>query len=339
MALDPRIAAFLDAHTTGPAIQDLPLAEFRAVIESMVAYCAPTAPVAQVRDLAVPGPGGPVPVRLYHPRPGSALPVVVYLHGGGWMTGSIDHMDPVCRALASEAESVVLNVGYRLAPEHPFPAALDDAWAVTAWAAANAASFGGDPARLAVAGDSAGANLATVVAMLARDAGGPPIAHQLLICPALDTAMDSGSYRTLGDGYGCTRAVMRLCWQTYLAMPEEAFPDAPWQAVPMRAPDLAGLPPATVLTMEYDPLRDEGEAYAERLAAAGVPVRATRCLGVIHPALHLDAVSPRAAQARQLAVAALREAFALGPPDVPDPAPQPVARLAAARHGSPPQGR
>ncbi|MFJ6213532.1 alpha/beta hydrolase [Streptomyces sp. NPDC092296] len=339
MELDPQVVALLDAHGPGPAVHELPLAEFRATIEGLVAYCAPTSPVAEVRDLALPGPAGPVPVRLYHPRPGTALPVVVYFHGGGWMTGSIDHMDPVCRRLAVGAEAVVLNVGYRLAPEHPFPAALQDAWAATAWAAANAASFGGDPARLAVAGDSAGANLATVVAALARDAGGPQLTHQLLICPALDTAMDSGSYRELRDGYGCSLAVMRLCWRTYLAMPEESFPDAPWQAVPMRAPDLAGLPPATVLTMEYDPLRDEGEAYAEKLAAAGVPVRVTRCPGVIHCALHLDGISPRSAQAGRLAVEALREAFATAVPDAPDAALRGAGRLAAVRAADPPQAR
>ncbi|MDX3852389.1 alpha/beta hydrolase [Streptomyces sp. AK02-01A] len=311
MPLDPRIAAFLDAHAAGPAMQDMPLEDFRAAIEAIVECCAPAAAVPVVKDLSVPGPAGPVPVRLYHPRPGTVLPIVVYFHGGGWMTGSIDHMDPVCRNLAEETEAVVLNTGYRLAPEHPFPAALDDARAVTAWAAANGASFGGDAARLAVAGDSAGANLATVVAALARDTGGPRIAHQLLICPALDTAMDTESYRELADGYGCTHDLMRLCWRTYLGMPEESFRDAPWQAVPMRAPDLTGLPPATVLTMEYDPLRDEGEAYARRLAAAGVPVDVTRCLGLIHCALHIEGVAPRAGRVRELAVGALRSAFAL----------------------------
>lgn len=310
MPLDPSVAAFLAAHADGPRMEDLSLGEFREAIDGIVAYCGPPAEVARVEDLHVPRPdGGTIPVRLYHPDPGATLPVVVYFHGGGWLAGSIDHMDPVCRHLAAEARAVVLNVGYRLAPEHPFPAALEDAWTVTRWTAVHAESLGADPHRLAVAGDSAGASLGTVVAAFARDARGPRIAHQLLICPALDTAMDTHSYKELADGYGCTLDVMRLCWRTYLAVPEDSFADAPWQAVPMRAPDFAGLPPATVLTMEFDPLRDEGEAYAAELAAAGVPVDVIRCEGMIHCALHLDGVAPGAARVRRLAVEALQRAF------------------------------
>lgn len=310
MPLDPAVAAFLDSHADGPPMHRLSLADLRAAIEGIVAYCAPAPAVAQVRDLPVPGGDGVVPARLYHPRPGTPLPVVVYFHGGGWMSGSVAHVDPVCRRLAHDAGAAVLNVGYRLAPAYPFPAALDDARAATAWAAANAAALGGAPDLLAVAGDSAGANLATVVAAYSRDGCGPRLAHQLLICPAVDTAMDTDSYRRLADGYGCTRDLMRRCWSTYLGLPEERFADAPWQAVPMRSPDLAGLAPATVITMEFDPLRDEGEAYADRLAAAGVPVTARRCRGVIHCALHLGAVTPAADQVYVHAAAALRQAFA-----------------------------
>jgi acetyl esterase len=309
MPLDPDIRAFLNALAGGPSLEDMTIADFRAAVEGITRFSAPAPYVAEVRDLAVPTAAGPVPVRLYHPRPGVVLPLVVYFHGGGWLSGSIDHMDPVCRWFAAGSEAVVLNVGYRLAPEHPFPAALDDAYAATAWAATNAVELSGNPDQLVVAGDSAGANLATVVAMLARD-DSPRIMHQLLICPALDTSMDTISYQELATGYQNTRDIMLLCWKTYLDRPDGSFQDVPPHAVPLHLPDLAGLPPATVLTVEYDPLRDEGEAYAAKLAAAGVPVTVTRCLGLIHCALHLDGVAPRAAEVRERAVAALHTAFA-----------------------------
>jgi acetyl esterase len=311
MPLDPDVAAFLAFHADGPRMEDLPVEEFRAAIEAITDCCSPDPDIAQVQDLTVPaGAGHEIPVRIYHPEPGEALPVVVYFHGGGWFAGSITHMDPVCRALAVMTRAVVVNTGYRLAPEHPFPAPLDDAWTVTRWAAAEAPAFGGDPRQIAVAGDSAGAALATIVCAFARDRNGPAIAHQLLVCPALDTAMDTPSYKEVGDGYGCTHDMMRRCWTTYLGLSEKDLSTAPWQAAPMRAPDLSGLPPATVLTMEYDPLRDEGEAYAARLAAAGVAVDCHRHDGMIHCALHLDGIAPRAAEVRQHCADALRRAFA-----------------------------
>lgn len=311
MPLDPDVAAFLESHAGGPRMEDLPLEEFRAALEAITECCSPVPEIAEVRDLTVPAEAGHgIPVRVYHPEPGTALPVVLYFHGGGWFAGSIAHMDPVCRALAVTTHAVVVNVGYRLAPEHPFPAPLDDAWTVARWAAAEAASFGGDPRRIAVAGDSAGAALATVVCAFARDGHGPAIAHQLLVCPALDTAMDTSSYKEVGEGYGCTHDMMRRCWTTYLGLPEKDLATAPWQAAPIGAPDLSGLPPATVLTMEYDPLCDEGAAYATKLATAGVPVDHHQFNGMIHCALHLDGVAPRAAEVRRHCADALRRAFA-----------------------------
>ncbi|WP_055591317.1 alpha/beta hydrolase [Peterkaempfera griseoplana] len=308
MPLDPDVKAFLDTLVGQPPVEELAVPQFRAAIEAFTAYCAPAPSVALVRDLILSTPAGPLAARLYHPEPGRVLPVVVYFHGGGWMSGSIDYADPVCRAMAVQAKAAVLNVGYRLAPEHPYPAAVEDALAAVRWTAANGAAIGADPARLAVAGESAGANLATVTALLAREAG-PRIAHQLLVCPALDTGLDTGSYRRLATGYGNTRAVMTRCWQTYLGLPAGSFHRAPWQAAPLRAPDLAGLPPATVITMEYDPLRDEGEMYAARLAAAGVPTTVARRRGMIHSALYLDGVAPRAARTRAAAATALRRAW------------------------------
>jgi acetyl esterase len=305
MPLDPRIADLLAGLSGGPRMEDMPIADFRAAIDGIPAWCAPAPKIAHTDDRTLAG----VPVRVYHPQPGMPLPIIVYFHGGGWMTGSITSADPVCRRLAAWSGAVVINAGYRLAPEDPFPAALDDAWALTTWAAEHGASLGGDPTRIVVAGDSAGANLSTVVAAMARDAGGPPLLHQLLICPALDTAMDTPSYHEHATGYGCTADLMRIIWRTYLDRPDADFATAPWQAVPMRMPSVAGLPPATILTMEYDPLRDEGEAYGRRLTEAGVPTEIHRCLGMIHAAIHLDGITPHARDVYTVATEALRRAF------------------------------
>jgi acetyl esterase len=201
-----------------------------------------------------------------------------------------------------------VNVGYRLAPEHPFPAASEDALAVTEWVSRHAAGLGGDATRLVVAGDSAGAALATAVALRTRGTA-VGIAHQVLLCPALDPRMDSPSYREFAEGYQNSASMMRWCWRTYLNRPDGPLDDAAWQAAPALAPDLSGLPPATVITVEYDPLRDEGEAYAVRMAAAGVPTTLVRCLSLIHCALYLESVAPAAAALRRHAVRALRTAF------------------------------
>ncbi|WP_405747018.1 alpha/beta hydrolase [Streptomyces sp. NBC_01525] len=308
--LEPRIReAFLDPlNAAGPPGAMSP-GDLRAAVESLRAHCAPPPPVARVTDGTAAHATGTVPFRLYHPRPGTRLPLVVYFHGGGWTAGSIAYMDPPLRALAVEADVAVLSAGYRLAPEHPFPAGLHDAQAVTAWARENAAALGADPARCAVAGDSAGAALATVVALEAR--GSPlPLVHQLLINPATDPRRNTPSYREFATGYQNSAPMMERCWRTYLNRPDGPLDDVPWRAAPAFAPDLTGLPPATVLTVEYDPLRDEGEAYAARMAAAGVPTTLVRCPGLIHCALHLDGVAPRAASLRRHAVRALTAAFA-----------------------------
>ncbi|MFE6690186.1 alpha/beta hydrolase [Streptomyces sp. NPDC057743] len=308
--LDPRIKErFLDVLNATPLPEPMTPDVLRAAVEGMVAFCAPPPAVAQVTDGTAAHGTSEVPYRLYHPRPGTLLPLVVYFHGGGWTAGSIAYMDPPLRALAVEAGVAVLNVDYRLAPEHPFPAGLHDAQAITAWAHENAAALGCDPARLAVAGDSAGGALAAAVALEARGSA-TPLAHQLLINPALDPRRNAPSYREFATGYQNTAAMMEACWRAYLGRPEGPLDDAPWRAAPALAPDLAGLPPATVITVEYDPLRDEGEAYAARMAAAGVPTTLVRCPGLVHCALHLDGVAPRAAALRQHAVRALTAAFA-----------------------------
>ncbi len=237
--------------------------------------------VGEIRDLLVPGPAGNLPVRLYHPAPGSTLPLVVYFHGGGWVIGDIETVDRPCRALANAAGCVVASVNYRLSPETKFPGPAEDCYAATAWLAAHAAELGADPDRVAVAGDSAGGNLAAVVALMARDRRGPVIAYQLLIYPVTAPAKgtQSASYAENADGYLLTRGGMEWFWDHYLAAAED---DRNPYASPLHAPDLAGLPPAMVVTAEFDPLRDEGQAYARRLREAGVPVRTAHFEGLIH---------------------------------------------------------
>ncbi|MFC4450660.1 alpha/beta hydrolase [Halorussus aquaticus] len=226
-----------------------------------------------VRDLAIPGPETEIPIRVYrdsNPATGDPAPVLVYYHGGGWVLGTLDSIDGVCRRLARRGECVVVSVDYRLAPEHPFPAAVDDAVAALRWTEENASAFGGDPARLAVGGTSAGGNLAAVTALRAREQDGPAPDRQFLLYPITDYAFDTDSYEENGDGPLLTETDMRWFWDRYLR--SEVDGANPY-ASPLRAPDLSGLPPATVVTCGFDPLRDEGAAYAERLDAAGVAVR------------------------------------------------------------------
>jgi len=236
-------------------------------------------PIAETRDVAIPGPGGPIAARVYRSAKNGTLPVLVFFHGGGWVVGNIDSHEAMCRHLANRAECAVLSVDYRMGPEHKFPAAVEDCFAATAWTADNAAALGIDSRRLAVGGDSAGGNLAAVVSLLARDKGAPRISCQVLIYPATDAAMRHDSVARYAEGYVLTRATMRWFYEQYLRTPDDA---ADWRVSPLLAPDLSHLPPAYVLTAGYDPLCDEGDAYAARLAAAGVPVTHRRFPGQVH---------------------------------------------------------
>lgn len=266
--------------------------------------------LADVEDREIPGPGGTLPVRIYTPKTGAFLPVVVYFHGGGWFMGDLDTHDVVCRKLAIASSSIVVAVDYRLAPEHPFPAAVDDAYAAVAWASGNAGGFGGDPARIAVAGDSAGGTLAAVVSLLARDRGGPAIAAQVLFYPATDlSAFDTQSHRDFAEGYYLTRRYLEIFRSLYAPDPKDWMDP---RISPLLAASLAGLPSAVVVTAGFDPLRDEGEAYASRLAASGVPVVRKRCDGIIHGFLTLDRLFPQADGAIRLAGAELKRMFAAG---------------------------
>ena len=308
MPLDPEAKASLEKQAAMglPAQHEVSPDEARAMSESQPRIPGPE--VASVSDHLAPGPNGDVPVRVYVPVTNDAppLPVCVWFHGGGWVVGSITTNDPTCRALADASGAIVVSVDYRLAPEHKFPIPFDDCCAAAEWAVANAAGFGGDPSRLAVAGSSAGGNLAAAVALRARDEGKPRLAHQSLICPVVDSDFRRPSYIENGDGYGLNYDTMVYFWQCYVR--DEADASDPY-AAPMAAGDLSGLASAFVLTCEYDPLRDEGEAYAERLREAGVPTKLSRYDGQIHALFNAGAPFTRTWDAINEAAGELRKAF------------------------------
>ncbi len=307
MPLDPEAQKILDDIGAAAAIDPFSLTpdQWREAFANMPGEA--TGPeLARVESRTIPGPEGEIPVRIYWPDGDGPRPGLVYFHGGGFVLCGLDSHDATCRELAAGASCVVVSVDYRLAPEHPFPAAPEDCYAATCWTAENAAELGIEATRLAVAGDSAGGNLAAVVALLGRDRGGPALAHQLLIYPVTDHSFETDSYHENGEGYFLSRDMMRWFWHQYLA--SEADGESPL-ASPLRAPDLAGLPDATVLTADYDPLRDEGRSYAERLEKAGVATQYQNYPGVFHGFFAMTSEIPRARQAMDDACKALRAAF------------------------------
>lgn len=315
MPLHPQCKALLDqmAALGGKPMEEMTPVELRTNrAESATAFQALAGPpqaVARVENRAIPGPAQPIPIRVYWPETGRKLPVLVYFHGGGWVIGNLDQVDAQCRALANGAQCVVVNVDYRLAPEHKFPAAADDAYAVVRYVAEHAAEFDADPSRIAVGGDSAGGNLATVVCLMARDGRGPKIAFQLLVYPVTDYDDDRPSSHEFAEGYLLTRGAMGYFWGHYVASPEEGRSP---HASPLNAKSLAGLPPAMVLTAECDPIRDQGEAYARRLQEAGVPVTMKRYAGAIHVFFNLGGVIDAGKEAVADAAAAVHKAFSSG---------------------------
>jgi acetyl esterase len=316
MPIDDEARALLEliAAARRPAFNALSAADARVSYKQSRKALHPDPPdVASVDDRSVPGPHGPVPLRIYRPLGSHAadlLPVLVYFHGGGFMIGDLDTHDVVCRSLANAAWCAIVAVDYRLAPEHQFPRAVDDCFAATKWVADNSASLNLDPARLAVGGDSAGANLAAVVAILARDAGAPAIAFQLLLYPTTDMHHDMASAQELADGYLLTLPVMHYFRANYLR--SEADRDD-WRASPLLAKDLSRLPPALIVTAGFDPLKDEGKAYAERLNAAGVPATYICYEGTIHGFVTMGRALKVADLAIAKAAAALSAAFAVEP--------------------------
>ena len=287
MPVDPQLAAFLEASNRPgvPKMWEVGPEGARAMARAMVAATnSPRQPVADVRDRTIPGPGGPIPVRIYTPSGTAPRGALVYFHGSGFVIYDLDSHDSECRAMCNRAGITVVSVDYRLAPEHKFPAAVEDSFAALEWTAANAAELGVDPARIAVGGDSAGGNLAAVVAQIARDRGGPRIAFQLLVYPVTDARLAHPSMDENAEGYGLTRAQMAWFIEQYVRGEADKLDP---HCSPLLAKSLADLPPALVITAEYDVLRDEGEAYARRLIGAGVRTALTRYTGMIHGAFQM----------------------------------------------------
>ncbi|MCA9209447.1 MAG: alpha/beta hydrolase [Planctomycetales bacterium] len=284
MPLDPHVKRWLDEVYGGPftPMHEMTIDQARRQMQAASDLLGPGEEVASVENIAADGPHGSIPVRIYRPRSQhDRLPLLVYFHGGGWVLGSIATHDAYCRALANASGWAVASVDYRLAPEHPFPAAFDDSYAAAAWLADSADRLNLDERTIAVGGDSAGGNLAAAVALAARDRGGPRLAGQLLIYPITDFDLQRPSYIANADGYHLTRETMRWFWQLYCGDNFARVADD-LRASPLRAESLAELPPAFVLTAEFDPLLDEGAAYAAKLSASGVEARHKRYDGMIH---------------------------------------------------------
>ncbi len=299
--LHPAVRAILEMmdQQGGPPMESFEPAQFRQnPREGLAALRGAPEPLARVEDLTIPGPGSDLPIRVYSDGAGGLPPALVYFHGGGFLFGDLESHDSVCRALAKDSGAVIIAVDYRLAPEHQFPAGVDDAYAATRWVAANAERLGIDARNISVGGDSAGGNLATVVAMRCRDAGGPSLAAQILIYPVTDqSSFETESHRQFGEGYFLGRSGMQYLTRHYLANPDLVTHP---EVSPLLASNLGGLPPALVITAEFDPLRDEGEAYAWRLEQAGVPVALHRYDGMIHGFVSMHGIIPDGRKAIQV---------------------------------------
>ena len=304
MPLDPIVEGMLQqmAEAGGAALNEMSPEEGRAMYRTMNEAFS-KAGMHDVQDTTADG----VDVRIYRPSAETGLPCLVYYHGGGWVIGDLETHDNVCRNLASETGCVVVATDYRLAPEHPYPAPLEDCYTVLKWASANADELGIDAARIAVGGDSAGGNLSACVSLKARNENGPKIVHQLLIYPVTDAAMNTASYAANGEGYMLTREGMAWFFNHYIGDAEPLDP----MISPLHAEDVSGLPSATVITAEFDPLRDEGEAYAERLKSAGVDTHVQRFDGMIHGFFGMTDLLEGSRNANSLAAQRLKAAFGL----------------------------
>ena len=310
MPLDPQVQALLDqmAALNASPIHTLTPELVRMGIKMQLANATEEPEsVAQVVNRTIPGPAGEIPIRIYTPAGSGPFPALVFFHGGGWVICDLDTHDSLCRSLCNGADCIVVSVDYRLAPEHKFPAAPEDCYAATQWVAGHAAEINAKPGKIAIGGDSAGGNLTAVVAQMVRDQGGPRLALQLLIYPATDFTFDGPSIHENGQDYFLT--IDDMNWFTSYYLNSDADKKNPL-ASPMQSDNLRGLPTALVITSEYDPLRDEGEAYGKRLKEAGVPVTISRYNGVIHGFLSLEPLTDKGKQAREECAQALRVAFA-----------------------------
>jgi acetyl esterase len=309
--LHPQIVSALEAAAKLglKPIEAMNPAEARAQMEATAqSRKAEPLPVARIEDRNIPGPAGPIPVRLYWPNASGNVPGIAYYHGGGHVIGSLDTHDLIARNLCAGAEALVVSVDYRMGPEHRFPAAVEDSFAALEWLHGNAASLGADPNRLGVHGDSAGANLAAVVALMARDAGGPALRLQSLVYPVADYTLKSASYDTFAEGYGLlTRAAMVWFQNHYLRSPADA---EDWRASPIKAASLAGVAPAIVVTAECDVLHDDGERYTEALRGAGVAVEYREYKGMIHGFFGMVPIIDDAMVAQRAVAEAFGRAFA-----------------------------
>ena len=307
MPLDPQAQAVMEqvAALGFPPVHQVSPEQARA--NNRARPRAPGPAVARVEDRRIPGPETEIPVRIYTPEGAGPFPALVWFHGGGWVVGDLESADATARHLTVGANCVVVSVDYRLAPETKFPGPAEDCYAATKWVAQNAASINADSGKIAVGGDSAGGNLAAAISLMARDRGGPPLALQLLVYPVTDRDFSTESYIQNAEGYQLTRDSMVWYWEHYLK--DDADAVNPY-AAPLQAQDLRNLPPALVITAEYDPLRDEGEAYAHRLEAAGVSSTCTRYDGMIHGFFGMAAAIDKGKQAIAQASAALKAAFA-----------------------------
>ncbi len=302
--LTPAAASVVEAMEANfPQLELLPAAEGRRLVATAPRPPLPVIAVADVTDRTIPGPAGEIPVRIFRPRPADSLPVVVYFHGGGFVIGDLDTYDRGCRALAVGADAIVVSVDYRLAPEHPYPAAMEDADAARRWVAGHAGEIGGDPHRMAVGGDSAGGTLAAVSAIHARDESATALRAQLLIYPGTQLGASTASRKEFaGPGYFLHEATMDFFEECYVGSASADDPDLS----PLLTPDLSGLPPAYLVLPECDPLHDEGLAYAEKLSTAGVSTVAAEYAGMFHGFFNMDHLLPEAAEASTAAYAWLK---------------------------------
>ncbi len=308
MALDEQAKAFLRQleEAGGPPLNDMTPAEAREALAATVESAGEPEQVGDIMNRSIPGPLGDIPIRVYTPEGTGPLPALVYFHGGGWVAGDLEMVDPSCTMLANRAGAVVVSVDYRLAPEHKFPVPVMDCYAAAQWVSANAAEFDVDPQRIGVGGDSAGGNLAAAVSVVARDSGAPDLAFQILFYPVTNMDYETNSYRENGAGYFLTTDMMRWFWSHYLES-EDVGRDM--RASPLLMQDASGLPPTFVATAEFDPLRDEGEAYAELLLEAGNDVAVKRYDGQIHGFVTRCGIMDRGKQAIEDAAAQVRQVF------------------------------
>lgn len=309
MTLDPKAEQFLNfvaASGAGP-LHEMSHEEVRAITKMDYEQTSgELTPVHSVADTQIPVEGGQIALRIITPFGDGPFPVVVFFHGGGWVFGDLDGYEGLMRSLAVEAKAIVVGVDYRLAPEYKFPTAVEDCYAALNWIAENIGSYNGDPRRIAVAGDSAGGTLSTVTAMLSRDRGGPPIAFQALIYPATDLSLSSKSVNELGDGYFLTKALMVWCRDHYLRNEEDIRHPL---ASPLYAENLKNLPDALIIAAEYDPLRDEGKAYADQLKEAGNKVDYICYEGMIHTFITRQELFDQSKDAIAKIGTSLRKAF------------------------------